>query len=62
MSRETDLERLSEIVETNGISETVRMLAEVCSDNADEAGDDEELADLWGDAAEALDNLDLNDP
>jgi hypothetical protein len=61
LSREDDIETLHEIVEKNGISETVRMLAEVCSDKADEAGDDSELVEVWADAAEELDNLDLND-
>jgi hypothetical protein len=55
------MEALETIVDKVGISETVRMLAEVCEEKAEQATDDEELADIWNNAADDLNDLDFNE-
>jgi hypothetical protein len=63
MRAQKDLDALETIVDKVGISETIRLLATVCSEKADHiraSYSDEELAELWEDAAEELDNIDFN--
>jgi hypothetical protein len=58
------VEELEDVVQELGIKQTIKTLAVICSDCADEAKDDdepEETVNAWEDVAEALDNIEIGD-
>lgn len=58
------VEELESVVEELGIKQTIKALAVICSDCADEAKEDdepEETVNEWEDVAEALDNIETGD-